>query len=80
MGQGTRTLFLKPADREDGGQENYLPRVRIQAFILKGRVMSNIFLIQLNSKGDVLISSCPQSFTGGSGQDISCDLNKGILT
>ena len=82
LGQGTTTLFRKPADQEDGGLENYLPRVRIQAcFILKGEgVMSNISWFRLDSRGDVLISSCPQSSTGGSGQDISCDLNKGILT
>ena len=46
----------------------------------KGNKLLNISWFQLDSRGDVLISSCPQSSTGGSGQDISCDLNKGILT
>ena len=31
------------------------------------------------SGGDVLISFSLQSFTGGPSQDVSCELNKGIL-
>lgn len=36
-------------------------------------------LFQSASGGDVLISSFQQPFTGRLGQDVSCDLNKGIL-
>ena len=55
--------------------------VRIQAsFILKGEgEKSNISWFQSASGGDVLISSFLQSFTGRPGQDVSCELNKGIL-
>ena len=34
---------------------------------------------QPDSGGDVLISFVLQPFTGGPGQDVSCELNKGIL-
>ena len=41
--------------------------------------MSNTSLFPSASGGDVLISSSLQSFTGGPGHVISCELNKGIL-
>ena len=61
--------------------KNHLAWVRIQgSFIIKGKgVKSNIFWFWSASRGDVFISSCLQSFTGGPGQDDSCELNKGIL-
>ena len=39
---------------------------------------SNISWFLSASEGNVLISSCLQSFTGGLGE-VSCELNKGIL-
>ena len=61
--------------------KNHLAWVRIQApFILEGEgVKSNTYWFPSASGGDVFISSFLQSFTGGPGQDVSCELNKGIL-
>ena len=61
--------------------KNHLARVRIQAsFILKGEgAKSNISCFRSASGRDVLISPSLQSFTGGPGQDVSCELNKGVL-
>ena len=41
--------------------------------------MSNISWLPSASGRDAFISSSLQSFTGGPGQDVSCELNKGIL-
>ena len=50
------------------------------SFILKGEgVKSNISWFGSASVGDMFVSSSAQSFTGGPGQDVSCELNKGIL-
>ena len=58
--------------------KNHLPQVRTQAsFIPKGEGVKSWF--QPDSGGVVFISPSPQSFTGGPGQDVSCELNKGIL-
>ena len=61
--------------------KNHLAWVRIQApLILKGEgVKSNTSWFPSASRGDVLISSFLQLFTGGPAQDVSCELNKGIL-
>ena len=55
--------------------------LRIHApFILKGEgVKSNNSWFPSAFWGDVLISFSLQSFTDGSGQDVSFELNKGIL-
>ena len=39
---------------------------------------ASISWFQSASRGDVLISSFLQPFTGEPGQDVSCELNKGI--
>ena len=41
--------------------------------------MSNISWFPSAPRGDVFISSSLQSFTGGPGQEVSCELNKVIL-
>ena len=75
------TLFTKPADQEDGrltSQRTILPE--LASLILKGEgVKSNISWFQATSKGDRLISSFWPSFTGGPGQDVSREINQGIL-
>ena len=62
--------------------KSHLASVRIQvSFILKEEeVKSQISWFWLASGGDMLISSFLQLFTYGSGQDVSYELNKGILT
>ena len=45
----------------------------------KGNKLLNISWFQLDSRGDVLISSFLKPFTGGPGQDVFCELNKDIL-
>ena len=48
--------------------------------MLKGEgVKSNTFWFPEASREDLLISSSLQSFIGGPGKDVSCELNKGIL-
>ena len=74
--------FIRKASRwkrwGTSAPKNHLPRFRIQAsFILKREGIKSWF--QPDSRGVVLISSFPQSFTGGPGQDGPCELNKGIL-
>ena len=61
--------------------KNHLAWIRIQAsFILKREgIKSNISWFPSASRRDVFRSSSLQSFMGGPGQDISCELNKGIL-
>ena len=61
--------------------KNHLARVRIQvSFILKKEgLKSNISWFQSASRGGVLISPFLPSFTGGPGQDVSCEVNRGIL-
>ena len=60
--------------------KNHLARIRIQAFIPKGEgVKSDTFWFPSASRGDVLISSSLLTFTGGPGQDVYCELNKGML-
>ena len=58
--------------------KNHLAWVRTQAsFILNGEGVK--WNTSHRPPRGVLISSCPQSFTGGPGRDVSCELNKGIL-
>ena len=38
--------------------------------------LANLFWFQPDSLGDILIPSFLQPFTGGHGQDVSCELNK----
>ena len=61
--------------------KNHLAWFRIQApFILKGEgVKSNTSWFPSALGRDVLISSSLQSFTGGPGPDVSCELNRGFL-
>ena len=42
-------------------------------------VKLNISWFQSASRGHVFISSFLQLFIGGLGQDVSCELNKGVL-
>ena len=82
--QATVTLFEKTANREwwwTHVPKNNLAWIRIQAsFILKREgIKSNISWFPSGSRRDVFRSSSLQSFMGGPGQDISCELNKGIL-
>ena len=65
----------------DVSQISSLSGVRIQApFIVKGEgVKWDISCFWSAFEGDVLISFSLKSFTGGPGQDVSWELNKGIL-
>ena len=62
-------------------QISSLSGVSIQvSFILTGeRVKSDISCFRSAFGGDVLISFSLKSFTGGSGHNVSWELNKGIL-
>ena len=46
----------------------------------KNKVVSDCkcFLVPADSRGEVLISSLLPPFTGGPGQNVSCELNKDI--
>ena len=81
LGRGIATLFEKLADQKDGGlmpQRTTLPD-GIQASSKKGTSKIKLFLVLASLQGDVLISSSLLSFTGGPGQDVSCELDKDIL-
>ena len=80
LGEGMATYLESQKIKNYGGllaPKNHLAWVRIQAsFILKGEgIKSNISWFWSAWKGDVLISSSKKPFTGGPGQDISCELN-----
>ena len=61
LGQGTVTLFTKPADQEDGGlmsQRTVLPELFQASFMLKGEgVKPNTSWFRSASRGYMLISS-----------------------
>ena len=80
LGQGTVTLFGKPADQENGGSESQrtiISELWCRLFILKGEEIR--FWFQPDSEGYVFMSSFQQPFTDGPDQDVSCELNKGTL-
>ena len=61
-------------------QRTIFPELEFRLILYqKGREESQTFPDPSASRGDVLISSFLQLFTGGSGPGASCELNKGIL-
>ena len=84
LGQVTATSVGKPADQERRWEiwvpKNHLARVGIQAsFILKGKgIKSNLSWTRPAAGENMLVTSRLQSFIGGPGQDVSCELNKDI--
>ena len=63
-------LFSSPGDLPDPGMVPRSPALKADA--LPSEPLGKL-------GGVVLISSSPQSFTGGPGQDVTCELNKDIL-
>ena len=83
MGQGIMTLFRKPADPEDGGlvpQRTLLLSQNSGSFYTKrGGTKAKHFLVPVSLQRGGVNFSLLLSFTGGPAQEVSWELNPGIL-